>query len=143
MLVRDMNDSESDLEMAAEFIARLKPVRARLAAPIRPPAEARVEAPSEHSLNRAFQIYREHGIPVELLVGFEGSAFSATGNTAENLLAITAVHPMREDAVREFLTRTNRDWQTVRDLIDKELLIEVEYRSNRFYMVRSRGRSTS
>jgi wyosine [tRNA(Phe)-imidazoG37] synthetase (radical SAM superfamily) len=142
MLVSGMNDSESDLEMAGEFIARLKPVRARLAAPVRPPAEIRVEVPPEYSLNRAFQIYREHGIPVELLVGFEGSAFSSTGNTAKDLLAITAVHPMREDAVREFLARTNRNWQTVRDLIDQGLLVEVEYRSSRFYMARSSARRT-
>jgi wyosine [tRNA(Phe)-imidazoG37] synthetase (radical SAM superfamily) len=136
MLVGSINDSECDLEQAAEFIARVKPVRARLAVPVRPPAEAGVEAPSEHSLNRGFQIYREYGIPVELLVDFEGSAFSSTGNTTEDLLAITAVHPMREDAVREFLARTNRDWDTVRDLIDQGLLVEVEYRRNRFYVAR-------
>ena len=90
MLVGSINDSECDLEQAAEFIARVKPVRARLAVPVRPPAEAGVEAPSEHSLNRGFQIYREYGIPVELLVDFEGSAFSSTGNTTEDLLACRA-----------------------------------------------------
>jgi wyosine [tRNA(Phe)-imidazoG37] synthetase (radical SAM superfamily) len=139
MLARGVNDSADDLERAAEFITRLKPVRACLSAPVRPPAEARVEAPPEDALNRGFQIYREHGVPAELLVDYEGTAFSATGDTAEELLAITAVHPMREDAVREFLARNNRDWRTIRDLIAGGRLVKTEYRGNRFYLARLRA----
>ncbi|MEZ4599222.1 MAG: radical SAM protein [Syntrophotaleaceae bacterium] len=140
MLVGGMNDSGSDLEQTAEFISRVKPRRARLAAPVRPPAEAGVEVPPEYSLNWGFQIYREYGIAAELLLGYEDSAFSSTGDAAEDLLGITAVHPMRKDALEEFLARTHRDWGTVRHLIDKGLLSEVEYRNNRFYIARPAGK---
>jgi len=139
MLVSGVNDSADNLERAADFIARLKPVRACLSAPVRPPAEAWVEAPSEDALNRGFQIYRDCGVPVELLVDYEGSAFSSTGDPAEELLAITAVHPMREDAVREFLVRNKLDWRTIRDLMAGGRLVETEYRGNRFYLAKLRA----
>jgi hypothetical protein len=67
-------------------------------------------------------------------VEYEGTSFSSTGDAGEDLLAITAVHPMREDAVREFLARTKRDWRTVRELIESGRLVETEYRGNRFYV---------
>jgi wyosine [tRNA(Phe)-imidazoG37] synthetase (radical SAM superfamily) len=142
MLVSGVNDAGDDLEQAAEFIARLKPERACLSAPVRPPAVTWVTAPPEDSLNRGFQIYREHGIPVELLVHYEGVAFSSAGDAAEDLVAITAVHPMREDAVGEFLKRGNRDWSMVRELIDQGRLVETEYRGKRFYMARIRAKRT-
>lgn len=134
MLVRGVNDAEEDLKQSGNFIALLKPARACLSVPVRPPAEPFVELPREDSLNRGFQIYREHGIPVELLVDYEGISFSSTGDAGEDLLAITAVHPMREDAVAEYLARGNRDWGMIRDLIDQGRLVETAYRGSRFYV---------
>lgn len=140
MLVRGINDSGDHLEEDGRFLARLKPARAYLSAPIRPPAEQLVEPPSEDSLNRGFQVYNECGVPVELLVDYEGDAFSSTGNVGEELLAITAVHPMREDAVREFFVRKNLDWRAVQGLIERGRLVETEYKGKRFYMTRFRDK---
>lgn len=140
MLVRGVNDSGDDLEQTGNFIAHLKPVRAFLSAPVRPPAEPWVEPPPEESLNLGFQMYRECGLPVEMLVEYEGTSFSSTADAGEDLLAITAVHPMREDAVREFLERKKRDWRTVRALIEDGRLVETEYRGSRFYVRKLRGR---
>ena len=140
MLVRGVNDSGDDLKQSGDFIAHLKPARSFLSAPVRPPAEPWVEPPPEDSLNLGFQIYRECGLPVEMLVEYEGTSFSSTGDAGEDLLAITAVHPMREDAVREFLARTKRDWRTVRELIENGRLVETEYRGNRFYVRKLRVR---
>ncbi|MEA5115156.1 MAG: radical SAM protein [Geobacteraceae bacterium] len=134
MLVRGVNDSGNDLKRTGTFIARLDPARACLSAPVRPPAELWVEPPTEDMLNTAFQIYRECGLPVEMLVEFEGTYFSSTGDIGEDLLAITAVHPMREDAVREFLARRNGDWHTVRELIEEGHLVETEYGGSRFFV---------
>jgi hypothetical protein len=58
----------------------------------------------------------------------------ATGNVEEDLLSITAVHPMREDAVREFLARAMTGWSVVDGLIARGHLIEMEYQGQRFYM---------
>jgi len=140
MLVRGVNDSEDDLERTGEYITSLKPGRACLSVPVRPPAEPWVELSLEETLAMAFQIYRECGLPVEMLVDFEGTSFSSMGDTGEDLLAITAVHPMREDAVREFLARGSREWRTVRELIGDGRLVETEYRGNKFYVRKLRGR---
>lgn len=140
MLVRNVNDSGNDLQQTGAYLAHLDPARACLSAPIRPPAEPWVEPPTEDMLNTAFQVYRECGLPVEMLVEFEGTSFSSTGDIGEDLLAITAVHPMREDAVREFLARRNGDWHTVRELIETGRLVATDYRESRFYVRKIRGR---
>lgn len=136
LLVRGVNDCPDDLERTARYIARLNPVRASLSAPVRPPAEPWVEPPTHDVLKRAYQIYRGCGLPVELLVSYEGSSFFSVGDARKDLLAITAVHPMREDAVREFLSRKNCDWRMVRELIDEGRLVETEYGGNRFYVTK-------
>jgi len=46
---------------------------------------------------------------VEYLIGYEGNAFAFTGNVEEDLLSITSVHPMREDAVKDFLKKANAE----------------------------------
>jgi hypothetical protein len=73
---------------------------------------------------------------VECLIGYEGDAFAFTGDVEEDLLSITSVHPMREDAVSEFLTRAKADWLVVHNLVEQDQLIETEYEGKRFYMRR-------
>jgi hypothetical protein len=68
------------------------------------------------------------------LIGYEGNAFAFTGNVEEDLLSITAVHPMRKDAVKEFLTKANADWHFIEELLRQGKLIELEYEGNRYYM---------
>lgn len=140
MLVRGVNDSEDSLERTGAFIAGLDPERVRLSAPVRPPAETWVEPPSEETMNMAFQLFRDRGLSVEMLVDYEGTSFSSAGEAGEDLLAITAVHPMREDAVREFLARKKSGWQAVLDLIESGRLIETKYRGNSFFLRKIHGR---
>jgi wyosine [tRNA(Phe)-imidazoG37] synthetase (radical SAM superfamily) len=138
MLVGGINDSPPLLEEVADFVARLKPSVAYLAVPTRPPAEAWVRPPGEDALNRAFQIFRKKIDRVEYLIGYEGNAFSSTGNVEEDLLSITSVHPMREKAVGEFLARAGADWSSVQRLISQGHLVETEYGGHHFYLRRLR-----
>lgn len=139
MLVRGVNDDAAHLAKLAEFLAQLRPATAYLAVPTRPPAEAWVEPPSENNINQAFQLFRSRLEHVELLIGYEGNAFSATGNLAEDLLSITAVHPMREDAVQELLTTSSADMSVVRMLVAAGQLIETTYDGHKFYARRLKG----
>ena len=134
MLVRNENDSEADLELLGHFLVHLKPVRAYLSLPTRPPAERWVEMPDEDCLNRAYQVLHGSGNEVELLADYEGTAFSSLGDVAEDLLAITSVHPMREDAVRALLERTGGDWSIILKLIAAGHLVESEYQGEKFYL---------
>jgi wyosine [tRNA(Phe)-imidazoG37] synthetase (radical SAM superfamily) len=133
MLIRGMNDGEHELNKIAVFLAKLKPAKAYLAIPTRPPAE-RIEPATEQIINTAYQIFKERLGNVEYLVGYEGNAFTSTGNAMEDLLSITSVHPMREDAVEEFLNNTGTGWDIVQKLVGSVNLICLEYQGKKFYM---------
>ena len=134
MLVAGVNDGDDQIGEVADFLLRLKPAVAYLAIPIRPPAEEWVHPPGEEVINRAYQIFGEKVERVEYLIGYEGNAFAFTGNVEEDLLSITSVHPMREDAVSQFLARAAADWSVIHGLIAQEQLIEMEYEGRKFYM---------
>lgn len=134
MLVEGVNDDDDQIGEVADFLARLKPAVAYLAIPTRPPAEEWVQPPSEEVINRAYQIFGEKVDRVEYLIGYEGNAFAFTGDVEEDLLSITSVHPMREDAVSEFLARAGVDWPVVRNLTERGQLVEMAYEGHKFYM---------
>jgi wyosine [tRNA(Phe)-imidazoG37] synthetase (radical SAM superfamily) len=136
MLVAGVNDGEEHLAEVADFLARLQPAVAYLAVPTRPPAEGWVRPPDEGTLNRAYQILSAQVGRVEYLIGYEGNAFACTGDAEDDLLSITAVHPMREAAVGTFLARAGTDWSMVHGLLAQGQLIETEYQGRRFYMRR-------
>ncbi len=134
MLVAGLNDSQKQMEALARFLGQLRPAVAYLAVPTRPPAEPWVRAPTEEVINRAYQRLAAGVEQVELLVGYEGNAFAATGDVEEDLLSITAVHPMRREAVLSVLARTGADWGAVQRLIDQDQLAEVAYEGRQFYL---------
>jgi wyosine [tRNA(Phe)-imidazoG37] synthetase (radical SAM superfamily) len=136
MLAKGVNDGDANLKAVAGFLARLKPARAYLSIPTRPPAEKRVHSPNEEVVNKAYQILSKQVDQVEYLIGYEGDAFAFTGNAEEDLLSITAVHPMREEAVKEFVFKAGAIWSVVRGLVDQGRLIESEYEGQKFYMRR-------
>ena len=136
MLVEGVNDSDALVGEVADFLARLRPSTAYLAIPTRPPAEEWVQSPSEEAINWAYQILSKRVDPAEYLIGYEGNAFAFTGNVEEDLLSIAAVHPMREEAVNEFLARARADWPVVHWLIAEGQLLEMEYEGMKFYMRR-------
>jgi hypothetical protein len=72
----------------------------------------------------------------EYLIGYEGNAFSSTGRVEEDLLSITAVHPMRAEAVRDLIDGAGADWSAVRALVTQDQLVEVDYGGHQFYMRR-------
>ena len=134
MLVKGLNDSGELLTETAEFIARLNPAVSYVSIPTRPPAEEWVNAPDEETINRAYQIFKERIANVEYLIGYEGNAFAFTGNAEDDILSITSVHPMREDAVEDFLKRAGGDWDIIRNLIAQARLLEAEYEGKKFYI---------
>jgi wyosine [tRNA(Phe)-imidazoG37] synthetase (radical SAM superfamily) len=138
MLVRGVNDGADHVREVADFLSRMGPAKAYLSIATRPPAEQWVQAPDEDAINLAYQILSERLANVEHLIGYEGNAFASTGDVEEDLLSITAVHPMREEAVAELLTRTGADWEAVRELVDTGQLLEAEYEGRKFFVRRFR-----
>jgi wyosine [tRNA(Phe)-imidazoG37] synthetase (radical SAM superfamily) len=141
MLVKDVNDSRQNIEKVGRFLGKLKPEISYLSLPTRPPAEKWVQYPSEEVVNQSYNIFKEQVAHVEYLIGYEGNAFAFTGNAEEDILSITSVHPMREEALKDFLGRANCDWLTVSKLIKESKLLETEYKGNKYYL-RKFSRST-
>ena len=136
MLVRGVNDDDVAIDGAAAFVERLRPAIAYVAAPIRPPAESWVVPASEESFNRAYQRFSVRLPRVELLTGFEGTGFASTGDVAQDVLAITAVHPMREDAVLALLQKNSADRAVLDRLVAEGALRPVSYQGRTFYVRR-------
>jgi wyosine [tRNA(Phe)-imidazoG37] synthetase (radical SAM superfamily) len=134
MLVKGVNDTETSIKNVAAFLARLKPSTIYLAIPTKPPAERWVHAPDEKSINRVFQTLSNWVDSVEYLIGYEGNAFAFTGKVEEDLLSITAVHPMRKEAVSDFLVRAGVDWRVIENMIAEGKLIETTFEGHTFYM---------
>ena len=134
---------DNELEKIADFLGKLRKLnKAYIAVPTRPPAEKWVKPAREEIVNKAFQIFSDRlgEDRVEYLIGYEGSSFTFTGNVKEDLLSIMAVHPMREDAVVEFLRKADADWQIIEDLMEKDELVELEYKRIKYYMRKLPGR---
>jgi wyosine [tRNA(Phe)-imidazoG37] synthetase (radical SAM superfamily) len=134
MLVAGVNDSEEHLGAIASYLSGLQPSTAYLSIPTRPPAEKWVRAPGEQTLSRAYQILSEKAERVQTLIGYEGNAFAFTGDVEKDLLAITAVHPMRQDAVGDYLAGAGAGWSVVQRLVGEGELVEVQHGSHTFYL---------
>ncbi len=134
MLIKGINDSDAEIKAISEFVKILNPDKAYLSIPTRPPAEKYVEVPNEERLNKAYQIFNSKGINTELNTGYEGNEFSSTGNLGEDILNITAVHPMRKDAVNDLINKNNGTWGDINYLVNSGKLFESEFDGNIFYL---------
>lgn len=134
MLIEGVNESIEEIEKIACFIKDVSPSTAYISIPTRPPAESYVRPADEEKINLAFQTFKEAGINTECIIGFEGTEFGHTGDVVEDLLSILSVHPMRRDAVEEFLRKVGAVWEVVDELLEEERIREVEYQNSRFYI---------
>jgi len=134
MLVADVNDTPDELRATADFVALLHPRTAYLSVPTRPPAAAWARPPDEATVAGAYEIFAARHPWVETLLGYEGDAFSSTGDPVDDLLSITAVHPMREAAVRRMLAQRGVPWATVQDLVEAGRLVPVRHGGHRYFV---------
>ena len=134
MLLNGINTDDANIAELVEFLQQLAPDKAYLAIPTRPTAEQGIYAPDADRLNHIYQTVIQDIPEVELLTGYEGNAFASSGDLKKDLLAITAVHPMRKEAVQALLNKTKTSWNIVRELIEQNELREIEYNGNTFYL---------
>jgi wyosine [tRNA(Phe)-imidazoG37] synthetase (radical SAM superfamily) len=134
MLIKNVNDAEDSIKKISNYISKLEPAIAYLSIPIRPPSEKWVSSPDEENINRSFQIFSEKIEHVECLIGYEGNAFAFTGNVEEDLLSIMSVHPMRKEAIANFLIKANVNWSIIEKLLNQNKLAKLRYQGNEFYI---------
>jgi wyosine [tRNA(Phe)-imidazoG37] synthetase (radical SAM superfamily) len=134
MLVHEVNDMSEQVLEVVEFINRINPDISYISIPTRPLAEKWVRPPNEYRLYLAYHIFSERSLNTELIVGYEGNQFACTGNIEKDILSITSVHPMREDAVHDYLAREKAGWEVINRLIVEKKLLKFEYEGNAFYV---------
>ena len=142
-MIVEGTDCGHEFGRMAAFLSKLRKLsKAYVAVPTRPPAEKWVRPASEEVVNNAFQVFeKELGADrVECLVDYEGHAFSHTENARADLLGITSVHPMRLEAVKEFLQAAGADWQVITRLLRENKVKRIEFEGNTYYMRRFSGK---
>lgn len=134
LMVEGVNDGAELLQQNASLIATLKPARAYLSIPTRPPAMRSVKKPDEAVINRAYQIYNAAGLHSEMLLGFEGSEAGITGDARADILNMSAVHPIREETMGEILRKNRADSSLPDQLIRENEIREVVYQDKKFWI---------
>jgi wyosine [tRNA(Phe)-imidazoG37] synthetase (radical SAM superfamily) len=133
MLVKGSNDSRDELERTSEFIQGLGPSMSYLSVPIRPPSEVHVKAPDGHVIDEALRIFSSGGLRIAALTEGEVGGFTYTGDLERDILAITSVHPMREDSIKELCVSSGEGWTVIEDMIMKGSIEILEYEGQRFF----------
>jgi len=139
MLIEGLNDADEEIEQIAALVAGFGPDIAYLTAPVRPPAEAWVRVPKPERWVAAYAAFRDRVGCVETLTADEEGGFALSGVAAESLLEITAVHPMRREAVEELLGKAGEEWSVVEDLVSAGRLVELTHRGHTYYLRRLPG----
>jgi wyosine [tRNA(Phe)-imidazoG37] synthetase (radical SAM superfamily) len=134
MIINGINDSIENITALAERINAINPERAYLAIPIRPPVEKFVKRPDPEKLNLAWQIFNKKHINAEFLTQFEGTDTGYTGNIYEDILNITAVHPLREDTLLKLLQNDGAGYSVVNSLMSQHLIKSIIYESNKYFV---------
>jgi wyosine [tRNA(Phe)-imidazoG37] synthetase (radical SAM superfamily) len=134
MIIDGINDSVNNITAVSELVKNIEPKKAYLAIPIRPPAEVSVNQPDSEKLNMAWHIFNKSHINTEFLTGFEGTDAGFTGNIYDDILNITAVHPLRHDSLIKLLKNDNADYSVVKSLIKQRLIRSIIYNGKKYYL---------
>jgi wyosine [tRNA(Phe)-imidazoG37] synthetase (radical SAM superfamily) len=133
MLIAGINDDNESITRLTSFLSQLQPAKSYLSIPIRPPAENQVLPPD---IDRLDQIYRivSDTIPSTIrLFTREENRFVITGDIVDDLLSTTAVHPLREDALKTMLAQCGSDWHVVEKLLREKKIKKRSYKNQVFY----------
>ncbi len=134
MLIKGVNDSREYVEPVADFLREVKPDFAYIAIPTRPPAYEGTYPADESAVALAYDIFNRNKLTAELLTGYEGNAFASSGNFENDILSITAVHPMRKDAVMELMSKSNATEANLNILIENGLIKQVKYNDQEYFL---------
>ena len=139
MVINKYNNDLDEINSIAQFIEKLNAHKSYISVPTRPPADKTVYTPSEGFITMAYNMFISHGISTECIINFEGDSFAYTGDIEENILGITSVHPIREDAMEALLQKAGQSWNIVNTLMSADKLVKTSYDGNTFYIRRMLG----
>lgn len=139
MLVAGVNDAPEAVDAVARDIAVLRPAESWLGVPVRPPAESWVCAPSAQRLDGALEIFLRHIPNVRALLHPGAAPWRVLDAGELQLLALSAVHPLRESELDDMLRESGCTREAVDALVRERRLEIVTYEGQRFYRPGDRG----
>jgi wyosine [tRNA(Phe)-imidazoG37] synthetase (radical SAM superfamily) len=134
MLISGLNDNQKNVHKLCDFLNELQPVKSYLSIPTRPPAEPGVTCPSPETLQEIIQICSSRISFMELLFDAEIGDFISTGNLVDDILSITSVHPLREEALRQMVIQAGQSWEVVENLLVLGEILSIFHRNERFFL---------
>lgn len=134
MLVASLNDNEKTTLQLCDFLLELQPLKSYLSIPTRPPAEPGITPPSPDSLQQIIKICSAQIPFMDLLFETEVGEFISTGDLAEDILSITAVHPLREEALRTMVSMAGGTWIVVEELLATKEISSIDYRNESYFL---------
>ena len=134
MLIKDINDTLEIVSDTASYIKMISPERSFLLVPTRPPLSKKAIHSPIANVNRAYQIFNEEGINTEIISGDEGTDFTFIDDIEEELLSITAVHPMTYEAVNKFISKSSSNWSLINKMLEDKKIRTVKYAGNKYFI---------
>jgi len=136
MLVGGITDTPLSLEPTISFLREIDPHVAYFSIPIRPPCENWVKPPVKEFMEH-FLLTTIHTLPtMDILFEAETGNFVSTGNLINDILDITSVHPLREEALKGLIANTGNGWEVVDNMVKMKNIACVHYHSGNFYVRR-------
>ncbi len=131
MLVKGVNDDDSQLKRIRKLAWAIRPERIDVAIPIRPPAEPWVEPPDPERILLAQRLLRS----AETMTRREDGAFELAGFTTllDAVIGFSLRHPLRWDQAKQLEEAFNQTGR-LEQLIEAEALAVVEYGDTRFVL---------
>lgn len=134
MMCDGFNDSTDNIKAVAAIIQELKPDISYITIPTRPPALKGVTAPSHEALLNAYEIFSNNGLKAELVTGFEGDGVGETGDVKQDILHITAVHPLRKDTIMKMMADAGMEFSVVDEMVASGLLTVLPFDGLDYYL---------
>lgn len=137
MMCKGTNDSSDNIDRVAKIVRDLYPQTAYITVPTRPPAKIGITAPDDNELLYAYNRFTSAGLNTELLTGFEGDGVGQTGNVTEDILNITAVHPLRKETILKMLNDNNVEFEVIEAMVAKGQLSILQFDGLDYFLRKS------
>jgi wyosine [tRNA(Phe)-imidazoG37] synthetase (radical SAM superfamily) len=140
MLVRGVNDAAEEIERIASILSQVRPSKAYIAVPVRPPAEPWVEPPEPEKLVEAYTVFDRAGLRAELLTTSEPPPPVVPGDIYSYVASTVLVHPLKLSYVEKLAESSGVSLDELLERLSREGVEVVEYRGERFLVKRPRPR---
>lgn len=134
MLIKNINDNAEEIEQLYQFFSTLKYDQSYFMTPRYPPAESYAECPEAETLQQLSKLIKSKIKKSTMLCCPETEEFFATDDFENELLGLLALHPVRVDAVNQFL-KNEKDQQVLQNLLLSRTVKKVIYNREIFYAI--------